>query len=115
VPDPFSVPSIVAYARNDLWPDFFYPILREAKIPSIFNLSTQNLGVLIGEFIFFIFILKSAVPWLEQLIASLKAFEDELLSNENDLRYQYDPKKYLGAMAHTPMLRKHLFAARPLF
>lgn len=82
---------------------------------SIIDTSTQSSGLLIAEITFFILVLKFTVPWLEQLIASLKALEDEFISNETDLRFQSDTQGYIETVSQTPVLRTHLFAARPLF
>jgi hypothetical protein len=108
------VPSIIACMRNDLWPGFFY-LTMNAMIPSIIKLSAQESGILIAEFIFFILILKSASPWLQQLIITLKALEDEFVSNETDLKFQYVKSKLKVTPTYDPLIRKQLFASRILF
>ena len=101
--------------RNDLGPGFFLPHALNAMIPSIIKLSAQNPGILIAEFIFFILILKSTSPWLQQLIITLNALEDEFVSNETDLRFQDVKSKLKMTPAHDPLVRKQLFASRILF
>ena len=74
----FSVPSIVARLRNDLWPDFFLTALIIYALWAILNNSTQNFLFLIAEITFFYELLKKTDPWLSALLAALNTIEDEM-------------------------------------
>ena len=104
----FSEPSIVARPRNDLWPDFFLTALIIYILWALFSYSTQSSLFLIAEITFFLGLLQKCPIWLEELLRSLNAIEDEM--------------GLIPTLASTPdaqlplneQTRKTLFASSPL-
>ena len=73
-----SVPSIVAWLRDDLWPDFFLSALFPYTLWVIFLISTHKSIFLIAEISFFYILLHKSWAWINDLLATLNAFEDEM-------------------------------------
>lgn len=74
----FSVPSIVARPRNDLWPDFFLTALIIYIFWALLSYSTQSSLFLIAEITFFLGLLQKCPLWFQELLKGLNAIEDEM-------------------------------------